>query len=416
MREDVEEVVDDHREVGVVDLLDVVHQFAALLRAHELVEREFPVFPVLGHQPFEELLLVLVLAAFLVVVEPLVGHQLVDGQRHEPGEDGVAGILRGSGQDGAVEVVLHYVVVAAQHRRDGAPLVVAEVVDQQQRGLGVLVGHGEDARAHERVRHDGGLVRTAVDPVVVVAAYELAELLVGLGALVGEHLLDALVRGFRQLDLPGGELAVDRAPVLERVGHLERGADAPELRAVVGRGLLGDQLLLVYVLLDRQQHLVGVHGLDQVVGDLRPDGLVHDVLLLALGHHDDGSGGTHLLDLGKRLEPRHAGHHLVEDDQVVGAFRSHVDGVVSVVAGFDIVTLLAEEQHVGFQQFDFVVYPEYFNHGVSLLRFAKVMILPVKRKNRAVYWMAGSESLSDMSYRCQSVCCGFWRRSGTAVQ
>ena len=151
VREDVEEVVDDHREIGVVHFLYIVDQPAALFGAHELVEREFPVFPVLGHQPFEELLLVLVLAAFLVVVEPFVGHQLVDGQRHQAGEDGVAGVLRRRGEDGAVEIVERHVVVAPQQRGDRPPLVVAEVVDQQQRGLRVLVRHRKDVGAHERV-------------------------------------------------------------------------------------------------------------------------------------------------------------------------------------------------------------------------------------------------------------------------
>ena len=365
VREDVQEVVDDDREVGVVDLLDVVHEPASLLRTHELVEGELPLLAALGHQPPQELLLVLVLAALLVVVEPLARHQTVDRQRHQSCEDGVAGVLRGRGQDGAVEVVLHDVVVAAQQRRDRPPLVVAEVVDEQQRGLAALVGHGKDLRAHERVRHDGRVVRAAVDPVVVVAAHELAELLVGLALLVGEHLLDALVGRVVELDLPGRQAAVERAPVLERLGHLQRGGDAPELRTVVGRRLLGDELLRVDVLLDRKQHLVGVHRLDEVVGDLRADGLVHDVLLLALGDHDDRGCGADLLDLGERLESRHAGHHLVEDNQVVGLLGGHVDGVVAVVAGIDLVALLLEEEHVGLEQLDFVVDPEYLDHTVG---------------------------------------------------
>ena len=120
----------------------------------------------------------------------------------------------------------------------------------------------------------------------------------------------------------------------------------------------------MHVLLDREQHLIGVDGFDEVVGDLRADGLVHDVLLLALGHHDDGRRGAHLLDLGKGFESRHAGHHFVEDDQVVGSFGSHVDRVVSVVAGVHFIALLFEEQDVGLQEFDLVVHPEYFDHTV----------------------------------------------------
>ncbi len=359
VREDVEEIVDDHREVGVGDAADVVHEAPALLGAYELVERPLPVLlALLYEQPPQELLLVLVLAALLVVVEPQVGHQARDGQRHQSGEDGVARVLRGGGQDGAVELVGGHVVVAAQ-----PPLVVAEVVDQQQRGLGVPLGLGEDLRAHERVRHHGRVVRAAVDPVAVVAAHEFAELLVGFALLVGEHLADARIGRVGQLDLPPREAAVERAPVGERVGHLEPGGEAPEFGAVVGRGLLGDEPLLVYVLLDREQHLVRIHGFDKVVGDLRTHGLVHDVLLLALGDHDHGRGGAHLLDLGEGFEAGHAGHHLVEYDQVVGRFRGHVDGVVAVVAGLHLVAFLPEEEHVGLEQLHFVVYPEYLNHS-----------------------------------------------------
>ena len=103
------------------------------------------------------------------------------------------------------------------------------------------------------------------------------------------------------------------------------------------------------VLLDREQHLVWIHGFDEVVGDLRPDGLVHDVLLLALGDHDDRSSGAYLLDFRQGFESCHTRHHLVQDDEIVAAFRCHVDRVVSVVAGIDFVTFSPEEKHVGFQ-------------------------------------------------------------------
>ena len=42
------------------------------------------------------------------------------------------------------------------------------------------------------------------------------------------------------------------------------------------------------ILLQGQQDLIGVDGLDEVVGNLLSDGLVHDVLFLALGDHNDG--------------------------------------------------------------------------------------------------------------------------------
>ena len=219
------------------------------------------------------------------------------------------------------------------------------------------------------MRHDGNLIlRSAlVDPVVIVAAHELAELLIRLALLVHQHLLDALVGRVGQINLPPRYLAVERAPRRERRGHLAHGGYTPELGAVVGRGLLGDELLRMHVLLDRQQDLVGIDGLDDVIGDLRPDGLVHDILLLALGHHDDGRGGPHLLDERQRLESRHTGHHLVENNEVVSGRAHHVDGVVTVVACVDLVTFSLKKQHVRLQQLDFVVDPEYFYHIFSFI-------------------------------------------------
>ena len=73
--------------------------------------------------------------------------------------------------------------------------------------------------------------------------------------------------------------------------------------------------------------------------------------------------------------------------QVVGSFGSHVDRVVSVVAGVHFIALLLEEQHVGLQQFDFVVDPEYFDHTVIGFRICKINVFIIKRKNPAVYWV-----------------------------
>ena len=109
MREDVQEVIDDHR-VGVVNPLDVVDQLAARLGAHQFVEGVFVVLAAGGHQPLQKLFFVLVFASLLVVVEPLVGHQLVDGQRHQAGEDGIAGVLCGSGQNAEIEFFIECII------------------------------------------------------------------------------------------------------------------------------------------------------------------------------------------------------------------------------------------------------------------------------------------------------------------
>ncbi len=59
-----------------------------------------------------------------------------------------------------------------------------------------------------------------------------------------------------------------------------------EVLLVARLGHLSHYFLSMYILLQRQQYLVGVNRLYQIVGNLRPDGLIHNVLLLALGHHN----------------------------------------------------------------------------------------------------------------------------------
>ena len=118
------------------------------------------------------------------------------------------------------------------------------------------------------------------------------------------------------------------------------------------------------VLLDRKQHLIGVDRLYDVVGYLRAYGLVHDVLLLALGDHYHGRCWAHVLYQRQRFQPRHAGHHLVEDDKVVCRGRGHVDRVVAVVACVYLVAFGREEHDVGFEKLDLVVDPEYLCHSI----------------------------------------------------
>ena len=165
--------------------------------------------------------------------------------------------------------------------------------------LAEMVGIGARPwRTHERMRHGGGILPAMVNPMVVVAPYEFRKSLVGLILLVGKYLFDTLVSRILQFNFPARQSAIERTPILERIGHLQRGRKTTKFGAVVGRGLLGDELLLVNILLNREQHLVRIDWFDEIVGNLRTDGLVHDVLLLALGHHDNGRGGTHLLDFG----------------------------------------------------------------------------------------------------------------------
>ena len=172
-----------------------------------------------------------------------------------------------------------------------------------------------------------------------------------------------------QLQLPIDQLAVGAYPVLRRAGILYHHGQVGKGLAVAGLRHLAHNLLLVDVLLQRQQYLVGVDGLNQVVGYLRADGLLHDVLLLALGDHHYGHGRRHaaLLDARQRLQAAQARHVLVKQHQVEGLLAAEVDGVGSVGSLHHLVAFLLQKQDVGAQQLNLVVNPQQSSIAHSLI-------------------------------------------------
>ena len=302
--------------------------------------------------------LVEVLALLGVFIDPKVGEHLGDEVGHEAREDGVAGVLCGGGQDAEVEVFVD-VELVGNLSLQGAPLVEAEVVDDQEENLLSAIEGREDARLEDVGAHQGALVAGPFEPSHVVFADELAEAQVGLLALHGEHLGHLAVGGCEVL-LPVGQAAIDLGPVGEGGGVADLHTYLAEILLVGGLRHFGDNLALVDVLLQGQEYLRGVDGLDEVVGNLGADGLVHDVFLLALRDHDNGYGGQHLLDAGQGLEAADARHVLVEQDEVVGLLGTAFEGVETVGHGVNRVTFLFEEEDMGLQELYLVVNPKKF--------------------------------------------------------
>ena len=121
--------------------------------------------------------------------------------------------------------------------------------------------------------------------------------------------------------------------------------------------------------LDGQQYLVGVDGLDEVVGDLAAEGVVHDVFLLALGDHHHGQPRSPLFQLAQRVDARQTGHLLVEEHQV-GLLAVHdVEGVAARAHRHHAVAFLFQKHDVGLQQVYLVVGPKYCCHSVALFGF-----------------------------------------------
>ena len=84
-----------------------------------------------------------VLALFLVLIHPQIGEHPGYLQRHQSAEDGVAGILRGGREDAHIEAFL-YVEHIANLLREYFPLVVAEVVDNDEEDFLAVIEHRED--------------------------------------------------------------------------------------------------------------------------------------------------------------------------------------------------------------------------------------------------------------------------------
>ena len=152
--------------------------------------------------------------------------------------------------------------------------------------------------------------------------------------------------------------AVDLGPFLCVQPAAQLHGQLAELPHVGRLGLLALNPSVVQDLLDGHQDLVGVDRFDQVVADFGTNRLLHDALLLALGDHDDGQLRPLGLDALKRLNAIQARHVFVQEHDVVGVLVHPFKRFHPAVDSGHVVPLLVEEQHVGPEQFDFVVSPK----------------------------------------------------------
>ena len=100
-----------------------------------------------------------------------------------------------------------------------------------------------------------------------------------------QHLGHGAVGG-AEFQFPVHKPPVYVCPVLPVLTVQDLHGNLLEIRLVLTLCYLRLNLTAVDVLLQCQQYLIGVYGLDEIVGNLLSDGLFHQVLLLALGDHD----------------------------------------------------------------------------------------------------------------------------------
>ena len=357
MRQHIHKVEDNDVQRVVEHLVETVENLLAIVGVENLVVAVLDVFAVAFEVFAQELLLELVLAAGVTLVKPVGGVFLGDNRRHQAGEQGVAGVMRGRGQDAVAHTLVLDVIVVVNQRVDAAPLVIAEIVDDEQEGALLVAELREQLLLQHRVRLQGLVVGAAVDPVEVVALHEFGELHVGLLLLRGEHLGNALVFDFFDLQLPVNQVLVKGRPLLDIHPVGDAHGELAERLLIVAGHLLAHKLLVVDILLQAEQYLVGVHRFDEVVGDIGADGVLHDVLLFALGNHHDGKMRVVLLEALEGLQAAQSGHILIQKDDVHKLFLQDFEGFHTAHRGNHVIALGLQEQYMRFQQVNLVVRP-----------------------------------------------------------
>ena len=235
----------------------------------------------------------------LILFNPVFGIHSRYISRHQAGENSVSGILRGSREDGGVEVL----VDIEKFRHEGLdllPLVKAEIVYQEEAYLVAVVKQRKYTAPEYLMAHQRMVV--AGDPVLVITLDELAEIGIGVALLHQQHFLHRRVVGFGQFQFPPHQLAIYLHPFLHCGGAVDVAGNMLELLTIVARSLFGDYFPAVQIFLDGKKYLVGIHRFYQIIGNPVAYGLVHDVLLFRLCDHDHRNLGVSLIDEVKSLE------------------------------------------------------------------------------------------------------------------
>ena len=92
------------------------------------------------------------------------------------------------------------------------------------------------------------------------------------------------------------KLPINFLPIIEcsAVGYLH--SNLLVVLLITALGYFRNNLFLVDILLQCKENLIRVDRLNEVIGNLRTDSLVHYVFLLTLRYHDDRCGRLNLLN------------------------------------------------------------------------------------------------------------------------
>ncbi len=176
----------------------------------------------------------------------------------------------------------------------------------------------------------------------VIAAYVFIEGRIGLGHLHLEHGVHIRCR-IGQLHFPEHQTAIQLHPIGNAGGIVDSHRQPTELLAVIGGSRLADQTVAVQVLFQRYEYLIGIDGLDEVIGNLVAYGLIHNIFLFALSDHYHRYVRLTLLNGRECFEAGQARHILVEYNQIEMPRSAHIQGIASAHSRGHFIAFAVEE-------------------------------------------------------------------------
>ena len=238
-----------------------------------------------------EFFLVKVLAFLLFFSNPEVGVHLPYLFGHQSCKDSVTRVLGSRRQDGAIDLLFVNAEDFVEQRLDGLPLVIAEVVNHDKEDFLPFIEQGEYLPLEDVRRKQRAVGSVAGKPRFVVADDPFRPRGVSLFALLEQHIAHRRLHVL-QLQIPAIERLMDAYELLERARRVNHIGYVGKLFAVRLVRLFSHELAALDMLLEAKQYLVGVDRFDEVVGNLLTYGLLHYILLFALGNHHHGRFGV----------------------------------------------------------------------------------------------------------------------------
>ena len=202
--------------------------------------------------------------------------------------------------------------------------------------------------------------------------HKTAKLEIGFLLLREQDVVDIVILGTGQFKFPIDQFAVHLLPLLGIHPVLQLHTYLTETLLVTHSAALVLQTAHLGMLLHREPYLVGVDGLDKVVANLTSQGILHQVLLFALGNHHHWQLGPALLDAGQGVYAAQSGHLLIQKHHIhpltcLLLFQL-VYGIGPRIDRHHRAALLLKEKDMRLQQVYLIIGPKYLRvHSFSFV-------------------------------------------------